>query len=157
MTTTARIEAFDSRADGAIRRVEVTRERVVIARRIGGVEMRVALKPNQYRGVALCVLIAEATDFLYVVRLVHADADLDVTLAFCDKEHDARSLWRRWAAGLSLERLVERGDDDYEIDRSKSLASVERRRGRATLTRRNRFLARRKMGRPGAAAIIAQV
>ena len=57
------IEAFDARADGARRCVEVTRERIVISRRVGGVEMRVGAEPRQYRGVALGVLVAEATDF----------------------------------------------------------------------------------------------
>jgi hypothetical protein len=156
MTTTAIIEAFDARADGARRCVEVSRERIVITRRVGGVEMHVGLEPRQYCGVALAVLVAEATDFLYCVRLVHADPDLDVTLAQCDSEDAARALWRRWASELSLFRLIERADDEYEIDRACGASPIERRRGRATLTRRNRFLARRKMGRPAAAAIVAQ-
>ena len=37
----------------------------MITRRVGGVEMRVALEPSQYRGVLLSVLVAEATDFLF--------------------------------------------------------------------------------------------
>ncbi len=157
MTMTARIEAFDARADGARRSVEVTRQRIVIARRVGGVEMRVGLEPRQYRGVALCVLVAEATDFLYCVRLVHADPDLEVTLAQCDDEQEARALWRRWASSLGLSRLIERTGGEYEIDRAPVAPPIERRRGRATLRRRNRFLARRKMGRPGVAEMVAQV
>ncbi len=145
----ARIEAFDARADGAKRSVEVTRDRVVITRRVGGVEMRVALAPGQYKGVALCVLVAEATDFLYQVRLVHADPELNIVLGDCDDEITARVLWRRWACGLGLARLVERADGEWEVDRSPNVGPMERRRGRATLRRRNRFLARRKMGRPG--------
>ena len=146
MELTAVIEAFDARAEGSRRLVEVSRERVVIARRVDGMDMRVALEPRQYRGVALGVLVAEATDFLYTVSLVHADADLGVTLATCGQEDDARALWRRWAASLGLARLVERADGAYEEDRAPSPWPVERRRGRATLRRRNRFLARRKMG-----------
>jgi hypothetical protein len=143
------IEAFDARAEGARRSVEVTPERIVIARRVDGVEMRVALAPAQYRGVLLSVLVAEGTDFLYQVRLVHADPDLSVTLGDCGDEADARTLWRRWAVALSLPRLVERADGEYEVDRSSPAVSPwERRRGRATLRRRNRFLARRKMGTP---------
>ena len=153
MNLTATIEAFDARAEGARRRVEVSRSGVVIARRVGGVEMRVAIEPGQYRGVLLAALVAEATDFLYQVRLVHADPELSVTLGDYDCESAARALWRRWAATLGLARLVERGDSDYEIDRSAAGgAPFARRRGRATLRRRNRFLARRKMGRPAADA-----
>jgi hypothetical protein len=153
MTMKAMIEAFDARAEGARRRVEVSAQRIVITRRVGGVDMRVALEPRQYRGVALSVLVAEATDFLYSVRLVHSDPDLCVTLADFGDEAAARALWRRWAAALALPRIVERADGEYEVDRAPPAdAPFERRRGRATLRRRNRFLARRKMGRPMNAA-----
>jgi len=156
MTMTATIEAFDARAEGGRRRIEVSAERVVIARRVDGVEMRLALEPKQYRGVGLCVLVAEATDFLYSVRLVHADPELGVTLAECGEEPDARALWRRWAAALGLPRLIERADGEFEIDRTPPEDQpFERRRGRATLRRRNRFLARRKMGRPVAAPCVS--
>lgn len=96
------IEAFDARADDARRQVEVSAERIVIARRVGGVDMRIGLTPRQYRGVALCVLVAEATDFLFTVRLVHADPELDVTLGHCDSEAAAQALWRRWATAFGL-------------------------------------------------------
>ena len=141
-------EAFDARAEGGRRRVEVTPERVVIARRLGGIEMRLSLTPRQYRGVALSVLVCEATDFLYLVRLVHADGDLDVTLGSFGDEAEARAHWRRWASALRLPRLIERADGVFETDRAPAAAPIERRRGRATMRRRYRFLARRKMGRP---------
>jgi hypothetical protein len=141
-------EAFDARAEGRRRHVEVTPERIVIARRLGGMQMRVALTPRQYRGVALVVLVSEATDFLYCVRLVHADGDLDVTLGAFGDETEARAHWRRWASALRLSRLVERADGAFETDRTPAAAPIARRRGRATMSRRYRFLARRKMGRP---------
>jgi hypothetical protein len=142
------VEAFDARAEGARRRIEVTPQSVVISRRIAGVEMRIALAPHRYRGVALTVLVTEGWDFLYQVKLVHADSDLDVTLASFGDEGEARTAWRLWASTLTLSRLVERADASYEIDGAPPRAPIERRRGRATLRRRNRFLARRKMGRP---------
>lgn len=145
----ATIEAFDARAEGLKRSVEVSPERVVIARRVNGVDMRVALAPENFAGVLLSVLVIEETDFLYQVRLVHADPELSVTLGDFGDEDDARALWRSWASALRLARLVERADGEYEVDRAPpALANpFERRRGRATLRRRNRFLARRKMGR----------
>ena len=156
MTMKAVIEAFDARAEGARRRIEVSAERVVIARRVEGVEMRLALEPKQYRGVGLTVLVAEATDFLYSVRLIHADPEFCVTLADFGEQEAARALWRRWAAALGLPRLVERADGEFEIDRTPpGDQPFERRRGRATLKRRNRFLARRKMGRPVAAPCVS--
>jgi len=141
------VEGFDGRAEGRRREVEVTRERVIIARRVGRVEMRIGLEVRQYRGVALGVLIAEATDFLYTVTLTHADPELSVMLASFAQESDARSAWRRWASKLGLNRLIERAEGEYEIAAGDPLPLRERRRGRATLQRRNRFLARRKMGR----------
>ena len=141
-------EAFDARAEGGRRHIEVTPDRVVIKRRLVGVGMCVSLSPRQYRGVALVVLVSEATDFLYCVRLVHADADLDVTLGSFDDEREARAHWRRWASALRLSRLVERADGAFETDRTPAAAPIARRRGRATMSRRYRFLARRKMGRP---------
>ncbi|MDE3176616.1 MAG: hypothetical protein KGM15_10995 [Pseudomonadota bacterium] len=152
MTMTATIECFDPRADDARRRVELTGDRIVIARRVGGVEMRVALTPRQFRGVALAVLIAEETDFLYSVQLVHADPELSVTLASCGDEAEARAHWRRWAESLGLPCLIERLPGEYESERADAAPFV-RRRGRATLNRRNRFLARRKMGRADLAAL----
>jgi len=150
MTMKATIEAFDARAEGCKRSVEVSPQRVVIARRVDGVEMRVALAPEHFQGVLLSILTMEATDFLYQVRLVHADPELSVTLADCGDEADATALWRRWASALRLPRLVERADGEIEQDRAapRPANPFERRRGRATLRRRNRFLARRKMGRP---------
>ena len=154
MTMTATIECFDPRAEGACRRVEIAPDRIVISRRVGGVDMRVALEPRQFRGVALTVLVSEETDFLYAVRLVHTDAELSVTLASCGDEEEACAHWRRWAESFGLPRLVERQHGEYEIDRSEGAsAPFERRRGRATLNRRNRFLARRKMGRADLAAL----
>jgi hypothetical protein len=141
-------ETFDARAEGQRRHVEVSPLSVVIKRRISGVSMRICLAPHQFRGVALTVLVTEGCDFLYRVKLVHADGDLDVTLADCSDEAEARTDWRRWAAVLRLSRLIERAEGVYEIDRAPPRAPIERRRGRATQRRRNRFLARRKMGRP---------
>ena len=141
-------EAFDARAEGMRRHIEVTPQSVVIERRLAGVEMRLSLAPRQYRGVALTVLVSEGFDFLYQVKLVHADSDLDVTLSSAGEEAAAREDWRRWAAALRLPRLIERAEGVYETDRTPPRPPIERRRGRATLRRRNRFLARRKMGRP---------
>lgn len=157
MWTSGIIEAFDARADGRKRKVEVSRQRVVIARSVGGVEMRVMLEPRQYRGVLFSVLIAEGTDFLYQVRLLHNNSEMNVTLADCDNEPAARTLWRRWAHLLTLPRLVERVEGEIEVDRSPLEANPgERRRGRTTLRRRNCFLARRKTGGPLPAAQEAQ-
>jgi len=141
-------ESFDARAEGMRRRIEVTPHSVIIWRRVSGVSMRISLVPQQYLGVALTALVAEGSDFLYQVKLIHADSDLDVTLASFDNEREADGDWRRWASTLGLKRLVERAPGVLEIDRAPSRSPIERRRGRATLRRRNRFLARRKMGRP---------
>ena len=71
-----------------------------------------------------------------------------MTLAHCDDETDARSA----VAALGARRSGCRGWSSAPTANTRStappaVAPIERRRGRATLRRRNRFLARRKMGR----------
>ena len=144
MTT---IESFDSRADGQRRRITLARDRIVIDRALQGVEMRVALDPLQYQGVLLDTLVAEATDVLWRISLRHTDPDLTVTLAFTDREAEALDLQNKWSRYFSLPRCVETADGGVELQTTRGPPSP-RRRGRATLRRRNRFLTRRKVGTP---------
>ena len=152
MSAAAIISGFDGRADNRRREVEVTQARVIISRCVAGIDMRIGLDLSQFQGVALGVLIAEASDFLYTVTLTHSDPELCVILSRCDREDEARAQWRRWASKLGLNRLIERADGEYELATDQWRPSTQRRRGSLTLQRRNRFLARRKMGRPVASS-----
>ncbi len=150
---TQEFEGADARADGRRRTITVATDRVVIARRVDGVSMRIAIEPQRYAGVLLRVARLDDASFIYEVRLTHADPDLSVTLAQEQNEGEARASWRHWANHLALPRLVERVEGAPELDRDlpiRVLSPTTRRHGSATLNRRPRFLRRRKVGVTGA-------
>ena len=92
-----RIEAEDARADGRRRIVLLGRERIEIARSVGGVFMHIALAPSAYSGIVLRLSGQSDGAFHYEVRLAHRDPDLAITLLEADDEYDARAEWRLWA------------------------------------------------------------
>jgi len=149
---TRRFEAPDERADGGRRVVMLARDRVLIARGVAGVFMRIALKPCAYRGVLLRLLRLDDAGFHYEVRLAHRDPDFGVALAECADEAEAEAAWSHWARFFGLPKLVERVEGFPEtqspmIGGIVARGAVQRRRGRG-LRRRPRFFARRKVGRP---------
>ena len=147
-----RIEAADPRADGRRRVVLLSRDRVEIARSVGGVFMHIALAPNAFRGIVLRLSGAQDCAFHYEVRLAHRDPDLSVTLLEADDDSEVHAEWRLWARFLRLPTLVERQDGRPEPELARLgevaiLAPGPRRRGSSMTARRARFLVRRKPGR----------
>jgi hypothetical protein len=136
----------DWRADGGSRRVRVTRAGVLITRRFGGVDMRIAVPAPAYRGVALDVAGGGDGAPCYRLSLVHRDRDLDVTLLETDDSAIAAADWTDWADWLGLPRLAAGSADVVEIDAGERPAPVPRRGGSALRRRRPLFLARRKTG-----------
>jgi hypothetical protein len=156
---TRRLEALDARADEGRRVTTIERDRVVIARGVGGVFMKIALTPAAYRGVALRLMSLDDQGFRYEIHLVHADAELDVELSACRDQVEAEAAWSLWARYFRLPMLVERVEGVYEpaapmIGEVVAAPVADRRRGAELRGRRPRFLARRKMGRVEAAASI---
>ena len=152
-----RFAAPDPRADGRRRFVRLDGDKVAIHRVVGGVFMRVTVPTSAYRGVALRVVDARDDGFAYEIRLVHADPDLSVALAETCDDSDIQAEWRLWARVLGLPALVERAEgcdepDQELLGRVAIRPSAPRRRGKTILSRRPRFLARRKLGRPGLCA-----
>jgi hypothetical protein len=150
---TQRLEVSDSRADERRRVVLVARDRVVIARCVAGVFMRILLTPSVYRGILLRLANLDDAGFNYEIHLAHHDPDLDVLLAQCDDEAEAHVEWDLWSRFLELPTLVERVEGACEPARSMigEVVTSEpgpRRRGRGLGSRRARFLTRRKVGRP---------
>ncbi|MCW6507135.1 DUF6101 family protein [Lichenifustis flavocetrariae] len=148
----------DARADRGRREIAISNTHVTINRRVGGVEMHVALAVSAYRGVALCLRPGVDEALVYQVCLVHPDADLTVVL---DEAFDDRNIiadWRLWARVLGLPALVEREIGRYEVaegtpDSSAADVALPR-RYRPSKTRPN-FLARRKPGLTGEALVHA--
>src|SRR6202453_3153543 len=77
---TRRLEVSDSRADERRRVVLVARDRVVIARSVAGIFMRILLTPSAYRGVLLRLVSLDEAGFHYEISLVHHDPDFGLLL-----------------------------------------------------------------------------
>jgi hypothetical protein len=141
-----RLEVCDPRADGRRRVVLLASDRVTIARCVRGVFMHLALPPSAYRGVVLRLRALEDGVFHYEIRLAHRDPDLSITLQEADDDSEIRAEWRLWARFLGLPALVEREEGRAEPEAQ--ARACARRRGKTILSRRPRFLTRRKTGAP---------
>ncbi len=137
----------DWRADGGSRRVRVTREGVLIARRFSGVDMKIAVPAPAYRGVLLDVSAGANGAPQYRLLLVHSDHDLDVPLLETGDSAVAAADWQDWAAWLGLPRLTAAPGDVANVDDGEAPpASAPRRAGSAVARRRPRLMIRRKTG-----------
>ncbi len=138
----------DWRADGGDRRVRVTSSDIHIARRFGGVNMRISVPVPAYQGVLLDLATGEDGAPRYRLLLAHQDRDLDVVLAETADEGAAAADWADWAEWLGLPRLAP--TDAEEVDDAGASAPcatpIPRRGASSVLRRRPRFLARRKAG-----------
>jgi uncharacterized protein DUF6101 len=147
-----RIEAWDPRSDNGRRVVDLAREAVIIRRAVAGVPMAIRIASRAYRGVALRITGLEDGCFHYQVTLLHSDPDLSVPLAEGDDQATAEAQWRDWVGFLGLPAFGGRTDSGIVqvniggVDLARRLPSL-RRRGRI-VTRRPRFLTRRKVGGP---------
>lgn len=141
-----RFDAQDMRADGGIRHIEVSRERVVVRRAVRGIAMVLRLDIRDYLGVGLrCGADADAI----IVALEHRDPSLCVPLSVCDRSEDAASAWQTWATTLSLPRLVPDAAASLQPTGARKKDPAPRRRRRnAVKWRRPRQLMRRKTGAP---------
>lgn len=147
----------DRRADGGARRIRMTREDVLIARRLSGVSMVISVPVSAYRGVALDVQAAGDGSPRYVLSLAHRDPDLDILLGDTQDCGSVAADWRYWAAWLGLPRLAEEDGELRPLDggTEDAVAASARRRGDANVRkRRPRFLIRRKAGDPSRAKMV---
>ena len=100
----------DPRADGGRRVVRVTRNGVLIERRLKGVAMTIGVPFAAYRGVALAVEAGPASGVAaYRLSLAHADPDLDVLLCETKDSGAAAADWKYWSFFLDLPRLAVAG------------------------------------------------
>jgi len=135
----------DRRADEGQRQVRVTREGVLISRRLAGIAMHIRVPVAAYRGVALDVSAGREGGACYRLSLAHQDPELDVVLAETQDGGAVAADWKYWANWLDLPRLAARGEALEALEPARP--AVERRRaGVAVAKRRPRFLARRKTG-----------
>jgi hypothetical protein len=97
-----RFVARDAGADGALREVELTRERVVMRRSLRGIRMALNMPVAAFSGIALKV----SPEGVSVV-LAHRDPGLALSLADPGAAEDALAEWRDWGRVLALPLLVE--------------------------------------------------
>ncbi|MGD9543425.1 MAG: DUF6101 family protein [Methylocystis sp.] len=140
----------DRRADGGARRIRMTREDVLIARRMSGVAMVISVPVSAYCGVALDVQPADDGSPRYVLSLAHSDPDLDILLGETQDGGAVASDWRHWATWLGLPRVTEEDGELRALEGGEEInAAPARRRADANVRkRRPRFLIRRKAGEP---------
>lgn len=151
-----RFSASDAVADGRVRQVELTRERVVVRRSLAGIRMALNMPVSSFAGVALKLTLGEGPATLDVL-LAHRDPAFDLPLYSSAETEDALAEWRSWGAVLGLPLLVndESGDWREPVSRVGRLCigpvRPRRRRRSALRKRRPAILMRRQPGKLTAA------
>src|SRR5690242_7180991 len=106
-----RFTASDAAADGRLRDVELTRDRVVLRRAVRGIRMAVDLPVTAYLGIALrLVPAATGRPDLAMVSLEHRDQGLSIPLAWAPDWRDVVAEWRLWGRVLALPLLIAEPD-----------------------------------------------
>lgn len=125
-------DAIDHRADGSVRHIELTRERVILRREVRGMRMAIRLSVSDFLGLAV-----RGVDDGRMLVLVHRDPALSIPLCVTSDEDAIQSAWQKWSAAFALPQLPD------EIMRE---AAQRRRRRNAVHARRPKFLVRRRAG-----------
>jgi Family of unknown function (DUF6101) len=146
MKATQQVIASCARSEDGVKRVEMGTEWICIHRRIGGLETRVNVPTQSYRGVTL----RAAAGGLFEIALLHVDPGLDLVLARAADDTDVIALWRSYGRIIRLPLLAEDRDGRLQpMAEEAAPRTAERRLGSSLKSRRPRFLARRFVGRPG--------
>lgn len=127
-----RFEAHDTRADGGIRNIELHRERVILRRAVGGMQMAVNVRVQDFLGLAV-----RGIDDAKMLVLLHRDPALSIPLCVSASSAEIAAALPVWSAIFALPELPE--------DKTREPAQ-RRRRHNAIRSRRPRFLVRRRAG-----------
>lgn len=114
----------------------------------------VILPANAFKGVAARAIEDEDGSVTVTLELMHHDPMLCVPLLVADDLDDVAADWRAWAESYRLPMLLVEADGvartlEETMGEVRVASPVQRRKGRVTLARRPRFLARRKAGNLG--------
>lgn len=127
---------------------------------MSGLPATVVLPARAFRGVAARALEDEFGNVTVTLELLHNDPMLSVPLLVAHDLDDVAADWRAWADAYRLPMLLIEADGIARtLEESLSVAvkaarSTERRKGRVSMQRRPRFLARRKAGNLGLRLVI---
>jgi hypothetical protein len=139
--------ASDAAADGRLRQVELTRERVVVRRAVAGMRMAVNLPVTAYRGVSIRVLGGGQG---VAVVLEHRDPSLALQLFVAPDGDEVAAEWRTWGDVLGVPLLIDDGQGVLQEPFARIGAlriarpCARRRRRNAIKRRRPSILMRRK-------------
>ncbi|HLH96923.1 MAG TPA: DUF6101 family protein [Xanthobacteraceae bacterium] len=146
-----RFAVSDAGADGSVRFVELTRERVVLRRSVRGMLMAVNLPVAAYLGVALRIeASADAAADAVALVLAHRDGGLSFPLYSASDSSEVIAEWQSWGRVLRLPLLVAEADGALRepfrrIGAVRVGAMLPRRRKHSALrARRPSILLRRK-------------
>jgi hypothetical protein len=160
-TLPVQFSATDKAADGRVRFVELTPERVVVRRAVRGIKMAVNLPVAAYLGVALRMEPPQGdTPGAVAIVLEHRDHALSLPLFRADDGTDIVAEWQSWARVLGRPLLIAEADGRLReaFDRMGAIrvaSPIGRRRRRSAIKRRRpSILLRRKVGRPLANAAV---
>jgi hypothetical protein len=150
-----RFSASDALADGRVRDVELTHERVVVRRSLAGMRMALNMPISAFAGVALSMTARDGAPVV-AITLAHKDSSLDLPLYVSGETEEALAEWHNWGAVLGLPLLLH--DEDGWRDACGRLGALRigqvrpRRRRRGPLRkRRPSILLRRARGKLTAA------
>lgn len=138
-------------------------QRGAIIRRVlemSGLPVTVALPGKAFRGVAARALEDEFGNVTVTLELLHNDPMLSVPLLVAHDLEDVAADWRAWADAYRLPMLLIEADGVARTLEESLGAAIEaarskdRRKGRVSMQRRPRFLARRKTGDLGLRLVV---
>jgi len=149
-----RFAVNDKAADERIRFVELSRERVVVRRAVGGIKMAVDLPVAAYLGVAIRMEApAGDEDGAVLIVLEHPDPALSLPLYRASDGADIIAEWQSWARVLAVPMLVAEADGRLREPFARIGAlriadpTSRRRRHSAIRGRRPTIFLRRRVGR----------
>lgn len=124
-----------------------------------GLPATVVLPARAFLGVAARAIEDSEGNVTVTLELLHNDPMLCVPLLVADDLDDVAADWRAWAAAYRLPMLLIEADGvartlEESLGAVKTAPVRDRRKGRASSTRRPRFLARRKSGDLGLRLVI---
>jgi hypothetical protein len=125
-------DAYDTRADGGVRQIELHRERVILRRAVSGMRMSINVRVRDFQGVAL-----RGTNDAQTLVLVHRDPSLTIPLCVSSDPDEIEIAWRMWSEIFALPQLPE------ELAQE---PAPRRRRHHIIKARRPKFLVRRQPG-----------
>jgi len=134
LTLPVRFDTRDARADGGLRHVEISRDRVVLRRAVRGIRMAINVRVHDFLGLAV-----RAADEAHLLVLVHRDPSLSIPLLMSADQAEIEAATRNWGAALAIDLI----DEDTVGD---GKPASRRRRHHVIKSRRPKILMRRRNG-----------